>query len=169
MRFSVVKVRIVTSSSPNLVGSVPFPLLNVWPQVRPVSFRFDSIGLFEERGEDLGNSCGYSVRFESVLPRPYGALLVCTVGVLLRKLESGLRGISHVIVDEIREGLFLLWTKDIHLSLFSTDERDINTDFLLVLLRDMLNAYPQLKVILMSGRKASIDVQKENSADESDL
>jgi hypothetical protein len=33
----------------------------------------------------------------------------------------------------------------------SIDERDINTDFLLVLLRDMLNAYPQLKVILMSG------------------
>ncbi|CAF3771463.1 unnamed protein product [Rotaria sp. Silwood1] len=89
-----------------------------------------------ERCEDLGNSCGYSVRFESILPRPYGSLLFCTVGVLLRKLESGLRGISHVIVDEIHE-------------------RDINTDFLLVLLRDMLNAYPQLKVILMS---ATIDV-----------
>ncbi|CAF3864185.1 unnamed protein product, partial [Rotaria sp. Silwood1] len=88
------------------------------------------------RCEDLGNSCGYSVRFESILPRPYGSLLFCTVGVLLRKLESGLRGISHVIVDEIHE-------------------RDINTDFLLVLLRDMLNAYPQLKVILMS---ATIDV-----------
>jgi ATP-dependent RNA helicase A len=56
-----------------------------------------------ERCEDLGNSCGYSVRFESILPRPYGSLLFCTVGVLLRKLESGLRGISHVIVDEIRK------------------------------------------------------------------
>ncbi|CAF3251955.1 unnamed protein product [Rotaria socialis] len=89
-----------------------------------------------ERCEDLGNSCGYSVRFESILPRPYGSLLFCTVGVLLRKLESGLRGISHVIVDEIHE-------------------RDINTDFLLVLLRDMLNVYPQMKVILMS---ATIDV-----------
>ncbi|CAF4066598.1 unnamed protein product, partial [Rotaria sordida] len=89
-----------------------------------------------KRCEDLGNSCGYSVRFESILPRPYGSLLFCTVGVLLRKLESGLRGISHVIVDEIHE-------------------RDINTDFLLVLLCDMLNAYSQLKVILMS---ATIDV-----------
>jgi ATP-dependent RNA helicase A len=56
-----------------------------------------------ERCEDLGNSCGYSVRFESILPRPYGSLLFCTVGVLLRKLESGLRGITHVIVDEIRK------------------------------------------------------------------
>ncbi|CAF1449446.1 unnamed protein product [Adineta ricciae] len=89
-----------------------------------------------ERCEELGSSCGYSVRFESVFPRPYGSILFCTVGVLLRKLESGLRGISHVIVDEIHE-------------------RDINTDFLLVLLRDMLNVHPEMKVILMS---ATIDV-----------
>lgn len=100
-----------------------------------------------ERGEDLGKSCGYSVRFESVLPRPHASVLFCTVGtstlhnkdyrssadysngngklgstrtedklaavtlsfhcfcsgVLLRKLEAGIRGISHVIVDEIHE------------------------------------------------------------------
>lgn len=80
-----------------------------------------------ERFEELGESVGYSVRFESRLPRPYGSLLFCTVGVLLRKLESGLRGISHVVVDEIHE-------------------RDINTDFLLVLLKDMLAVHPHLKV-----------------------
>lgn len=28
---------------------------------------------------------------------------VCFSGVLLRKLEAGIRGISHVIVDEIHE------------------------------------------------------------------
>lgn len=33
-----------------------------------------------ERGEDLGKSCGYSVRFESVLPRPHASILFCTVG-----------------------------------------------------------------------------------------
>ena len=70
----------------------------------------------EERCEELGQSTGYSVRFESWLPRPYGAALFCTVGVLLRKLEGGLRGVSHVIVDEIHE-------------------RDLNSDFLLVLLK----------------------------------
>lgn len=43
------------------------------------------------------------MRFESVMPRPYGSVLFCTVGVLLRKLEGGLRGVSHVIVDEIHE------------------------------------------------------------------
>lgn len=33
-----------------------------------------------ERGEELGSSIGYSVRFESVFPRPYGSILFCTVG-----------------------------------------------------------------------------------------
>lgn len=61
-----------------------------------------------ERNETLGESVGYSVRFESVLPRPYGSILFCTVGVLLRKLEGGLRGVSHVIVDEIHERVSLL-------------------------------------------------------------
>ncbi|MED6280911.1 ATP-dependent RNA helicase A [Characodon lateralis] len=85
-----------------------------------------------ERGEDLGKSCGYSVRFESVLPRPHASVLFCTVGVLLRKLEAGIRGISHVIVDEIHE-------------------RDINTDFLLVVLRDVVQAFPDVRIILMSA------------------
>ncbi|XP_053325298.1 ATP-dependent RNA helicase A isoform X2 [Spea bombifrons] len=85
-----------------------------------------------ERGEEVGKSCGYSVRFESVLPRPHASMLFCTVGVLLRKLESGIRGISHVIVDEIHE-------------------RDINTDFLLVVLRDVIQAFPDIRVILMSA------------------
>ncbi|XP_035279928.1 ATP-dependent RNA helicase A isoform X2 [Anguilla anguilla] len=85
-----------------------------------------------ERGEEVGKCCGYSVRFESVLPRPHASVLFCTVGVLLRKLESGIRGISHVIVDEIHE-------------------RDINTDFLMVVLRDVVQAYPEVRVILMSA------------------
>eukprot|EP00096_Caligus_rogercresseyi_P013448 TRINITY_DN609_c0_g1_i3.p1 TRINITY_DN609_c0_g1~~TRINITY_DN609_c0_g1_i3.p1 ORF type:complete len:1366 (-),score=340.83 TRINITY_DN609_c0_g1_i3:377-4474(-) len=85
-----------------------------------------------ERCEDIGITSGYSVRFESVLPRSYGSILFCTVGVLLKKLESGLRGVSHVIVDEIHE-------------------RDVNTDFILVVLRDMVHMYPDLRIILMSA------------------
>ncbi|XP_013408887.1 dosage compensation regulator-like, partial [Lingula anatina] len=85
-----------------------------------------------ERSENLGVSCGYSVRFESVLPRPYGAILYCTVGTLLRKLENGLRGISHVIVDEVHE-------------------RDLNTDFLMVMLRDMVHVYNDLRIVIMSA------------------
>lgn len=85
-----------------------------------------------EQCENLGESVGYSVRFENVMPRPYGAILFCTVGVLLRKLEAGLRGISHIIVDEIHE-------------------RDVNSDFLLVILRDMVHTYPDIRIILMSA------------------
>ncbi|KAH3778151.1 ATP-dependent RNA helicase A-like isoform X2 [Dreissena polymorpha] len=85
-----------------------------------------------ERAEHLGLSVGYSVRFVTVMPRPYGAIMYCTVGTFLRRLENGLRGVSHVIVDEIHE-------------------RDLNTDFLLVLLRDMVRAFPNLRVILMSA------------------
>lgn len=40
-----------------------------------------------ERGEAPGSSCGYSVRFESVLPRPHASILFCTVGEWLRQRE----------------------------------------------------------------------------------
>ncbi|KAL1423814.1 hypothetical protein MTO96_003731 [Rhipicephalus appendiculatus] len=86
----------------------------------------------EERSEQLGQSAGYSVRFESVLPRPYGSIMFCTVGVLLRKLEAGLRGVSHVIIDEIHE-------------------RDVNTDFIMVVIRDM-SYFENCPVIEVEGR-----------------
>lgn len=85
-----------------------------------------------ERCESIGEAVGYAVRFESLWPRPYGSILFCTIGVLLRKLEAGLRGVSHVIVDEIHE-------------------RDVNSDFLMVVLRDMVHTYPDLRVVLMSA------------------
>lgn len=44
----------------------------------------------EERCEPLGITCGYSVRFESVLPRPYGSILYCTVGKDLSLMPSQL-------------------------------------------------------------------------------
>lgn len=61
-------------------------------------------------------------------------MLFLTVGVLLRKLQSNptLKGISHVVVDEVHE-------------------RDINTDLLLALLRSGLKENPDLRVVLMSA------------------
>ncbi|XP_059045473.1 dosage compensation regulator [Achroia grisella] len=101
-------------------------------QPRRISAVSVSERVANERCEDLGNSVGYSVRFESILPRPYGSIMFCTVGVLLRKLEGGLRGVSHVLVDEVHE-------------------RDADTDFALILLRDMAHTYPDLRIILMSA------------------
>ncbi|KAA3676381.1 ATP-dependent RNA helicase A [Paragonimus westermani] len=98
--------------------------------------RISAISLAEriafERAEVVGTSVGYSVRFETVHPRPYGSILFCTVGTMARKMESGLRGVSHIIVDEIHE-------------------RDVNTDFMLILLREMVQAHRDLRLVLMSA------------------
>ncbi|XP_025756233.1 putative ATP-dependent RNA helicase DHX30 [Oreochromis niloticus] len=58
----------------------------------------------------------------------------CTIILKQRKLKSNptLKGISHVVVDEVHE-------------------RDINTDLLLALLRTSLNENPDLWVVLMSA------------------
>jgi ATP-dependent RNA helicase DHX30 len=83
----------------------------------------------------VGDVVGYQVRLKSALPRPPGgALLYCSTGILLRRLQNnpGLIGASHVILDEAHE-------------------RDVNTDVLLVLLRRALALNPNLHVIVMSA------------------
>lgn len=47
-------------------------------------------------------------------------------------MEYGIHGVSHFIVDEIHE-------------------RSLNNDFLMAVLKDMVNYYPDVKVILMSA------------------
>ncbi|KAK2860133.1 hypothetical protein Q7C36_004299 [Tachysurus vachellii] len=94
-----------------------------------------------EMGPTLKACVGYQVRLESRPPESSGgSLLFLTVGVLLRKLQSNpwLRGVSHVLVDEVHE-------------------RDVNTDVLLALLRRALTHNPELRVVLMS---ASGDTQR---------
>ncbi|XP_037538116.1 ATP-dependent RNA helicase DHX30 [Nematolebias whitei] len=88
-----------------------------------------------EMGPQLKHHVGYQVRLESRPPEQSGgSMLFLTVGVLLKKLQSNptLKGISHVVVDEVHE-------------------RDINTDLLLALLRSSLEENPDLRVVLMSA------------------
>ena len=83
--------------------------------------------------------------------------MIFLLGTLLRKLEGGLRGVSHVFVDEVHE-------RDINVRTLShsfphrpfppanpTHLCVFQTDFLLVMLRDMVNAFPELRVVLMSA------------------
>lgn len=87
----------------------------------------------KERGEKVGETVGYQIRLESC-KGPETRVLFMTTGVLLRRLHTDplLAGISHVIVDEVHE-------------------RSLDSDFLLVLLRDLLPHRPTLKVVLMSA------------------
>lgn len=63
-----------------------------------------------------------------------GRILFCSTGILLRRLQTcaELEGISHLIIDEVHE-------------------RDVLTDFLLVIIKDLLKRNSNLKVILMSA------------------
>ncbi|XP_067011833.2 putative ATP-dependent RNA helicase DHX57 isoform X2 [Anabrus simplex] len=99
--------------------------------------RLSAIGVAErvaeERAEKIGNSIGYQIRLESKMSSST-RLLFCTTGILLRRLEGDptLKNVSHIIVDEVHE-------------------RSEESDFLLLILRDLLPLRPDLKVILMSA------------------
>lgn len=98
----------------------------------------------KERGEQIGDSVGYQVRFESKPPKQDGSILFCTTGLFLRRLQSDLNnegregfldGVTHVAVDEVHE-------------------RDVDTDLLLFVLRMLLHqrrraGKAEIRVILM--------------------
>ncbi|KAK9668827.1 hypothetical protein RND81_13G089500 [Saponaria officinalis] len=102
-------------------------------QPRRISAMSVSERVAAERGEELGESVGYKVRLEGMKGRDT-RLLFCTTGILLRRLlvDRELRGVTHVIVDEIHE-------------------RGMNEDFLLIVLKDLLPRRPDLRLILMSA------------------
>ncbi|KAJ7783789.1 P-loop containing nucleoside triphosphate hydrolase protein [Mycena maculata] len=97
----------------------------------------------KERGETLGKSVGYQVRFEAKLPEEHGAITFCTTGVFLKRLQSALShdgrsldDVTHVVVDEVHE-------------------RDVDTDLLLVVLKQLMDDRKKrklpLKIVLMSA------------------
>lgn len=107
--------------------------------------RISALGLADrvsdERCSSVGQEVGYIIRGESKTT-PNTKITFVTTGVLLRRLQTSggssddvvasLADISHVIIDEVHE-------------------RSLDTDFLLVLLRDVLRKRKDLKLILMSA------------------
>ncbi|KAI9671488.1 MAG: hypothetical protein M1817_003539 [Caeruleum heppii] len=108
--------------------------------------RISALGLADrvsdERCGRVGGEVGYTIRGESRQTPGITKITFVTTGVLLRRLQTSggssddvlaaLADISHVVVDEVHE-------------------RSLDTDFLLVLLRDVLRRRKDLKVILMSA------------------
>jgi ATP-dependent RNA helicase DHX57 len=74
---------------------------------------------------------GYVIRGESKADRNLTRLTFVTTGVILRRIGSGgdtdLSGVSHIIVDEVHE-------------------RSTDGDMLLLLLRELLQRNPTIKV-----------------------
>jgi ATP-dependent RNA helicase DHX57 len=87
----------------------------------------------DERVEAVGESVGYQIRLEAKRSKQT-RLLFCTIGILLRRLETDplLRDVSHVVVDEVHE-------------------RSLESDFLLMVLREVMKSRPEFKVVLMSA------------------
>jgi HrpA-like RNA helicase len=108
--------------------------------------RISALGLADrvadERCSQVGTEIGYAIRGESKQKPGVTKITFVTTGVLLRRLQTSggsaddvvaaLADVSHVVVDEVHE-------------------RSLDTDFLLVLLRDILRRRKDLKVILMSA------------------
>lgn len=94
-----------------------------------------------ERNESVGDTVGYHIKYDKRLPRPGGSITYCTTGVLLRQLQTGsdeiLDTTSHIIIDEVHE-------------------RNLQTDFLLTILKQALDSRrkarkPVPKLVLMSA------------------
>jgi len=87
----------------------------------------------QERVEEIGESIGYQIRLEA-RRGTRTRMLFCTTGVLLRRLigDPWLDGVSHVFVDEVHE-------------------RSLDSDILLVLLKDLIGKRRDLRVVLMSA------------------
>ncbi|MEQ1506084.1 MAG: helicase-related protein, partial [Myxococcota bacterium] len=100
---------------------------------RRVAARAAARRIAAERGEAVGQTVGYQVRFDRVIG-PSTRIRVVTDGILLRKLVDDplLDGIGAVLVDEVHE-------------------RGLETDLALALLREVRDARPELVVGAMSA------------------
>ncbi|KAJ2951739.1 hypothetical protein O0L34_g13904 [Tuta absoluta] len=87
----------------------------------------------EERVEKTGLVVGYQIRLESKVCSKT-RLTFCTTGILLRRLEYDpqLKSVTHILVDEVHE-------------------RSEESDFLLLILRDLIKVRKDLTIVLMSA------------------
>jgi HrpA-like RNA helicase len=90
--------------------------------------------LSEELGVINGKEVGYHVGRSPVFDSERTKILIVTTGIFLQRLihEKELPNVSHVILDEVHE-------------------RDIDIDFVMILIKHILKKHSNLKLILMSA------------------
>ena len=100
---------------------------------RRLAARLTAQRVASERGQKLGDTVGYSVRFEEV-SGPNTRIRYVTEGVLLRRLlaQPELPGVGQIVLDEFHE-------------------RSLLTDLLLVLLQRLRQRRPELGLTVMSA------------------
>jgi ATP-dependent helicase HrpA len=97
----------------------------------------------EELGQPLGRAVGYKIRFQDRTSRD-GYIKVMTDGILLAETQGdhGLHEYDTIIIDEAHE-------------------RSLNIDFLLGIMRRLLDERPDLKLVITS---ATLDTEKFSKA-----
>ena len=95
----------------------------------------------EERNEELRETVGYHIRFDSQVPVNRGSITYCTTGILATQLQyhadAIMDAVSHIVIDEVHE-------------------RGITEDFLLIVLKKIIHkrialGRPCPKIVLMSA------------------
>lgn len=115
------------------------PVSVICTQPRRIAAISVALRVADEIGESVGGQIGYQVKLNTKRSK-FTKLLFCTTGVLIRRLQSDplLEELTHVIVDECHE-------------------RSVETDFMFLLLRDILLQRPTLRLIVMS---ATLDTER---------
>ena len=150
-----------TRVSPALLETVPGQVLVLEP--RRIAARMAARRVAAERGERVGGTVGYHVRFESVAG-PGTRLHFLTEGVLVRRLaqDRELAGVGAVVLDEFHERHL---ETDFALALLRRLQQTRRRDLLLLVMSATLEAAPVAEflgacpVVRSQGRSFPLEIR----------
>ncbi|MCB9738207.1 MAG: ATP-dependent helicase HrpB [Deltaproteobacteria bacterium] len=142
----------------------------VWVlQPRRLAARATAARMAAERGESLGQTVGYSVRFDRRVSAKT-RLEVMTEGLLLRRLQRDplLEGVDAVVLDEVHERSIDV---DLALALLAEVRRDVRPDLKLVVMSATMDAarlaafLDDAPVVEVEDRRFAIDLRYDAAPD----
>ncbi|MDJ0523641.1 MAG: ATP-dependent helicase HrpB [Planctomycetota bacterium] len=140
---------------------------------RRVAARAAARRIAAERGERVGETIGYQVRFERKAS-PATRLLVVTEGILLRRLQDDplLEGVGAIVFDEFHERSL---DSDLALALAQRVRSEVRDDLAVVVMSATLDPAPvaaflgEAPVIETHGRSFPVDIEHRPGKPESRL